>query len=150
MGRCVPIQELPRLIKSLTNEKGRALNKYENDLRDRVLAVLSDPDLTEIEASRRASVAAEAVWQWLGKQDSDEMNRGKPWDDNALRVVLQLAPTHKNIVRLALAFGRGVGAIEQIYRWAAPPDKVVKQKRPDDAFIRQIKRIAKEVGWEAF
>jgi hypothetical protein len=43
-----------------------------------------------------------------------------------------------------------VGAVEQIYRWAAASDKVVKQKRPDDAFIRQIKRIAKEVGWEAF
>ena len=60
--------------------------------------MLSDPDLTEIEASRRASVAAEAVWQWLGKQDSDEMNRGKPWDDNALRVVLQLAPTDQLVL----------------------------------------------------
>jgi len=136
-----------------SNEKAErkgTLKKAENDLRDRIDAMLSNADFHELEAGRRASVAAEAVWQWLGKQEAEEPKRGQPWSDDALRVVLQMAPTHENIVRLARAFGRGVGAIEQIYRWAATPDKVVNQKRPDDAFIGQIKRISKEVGWEAF
>jgi hypothetical protein len=126
------------------------MNKDEKDLREGILALLSDPKLVRIAPARRAALTVEAVWQWLSKQHADEENRGKPSTDDALRVVLQMAPTHENIVRLALAFGRGVGAIEQIYRWAATPDKVVKKKRPDDAFIGQIKRIAKEVGWEAF
>ena len=126
------------------------MNKAEKALRTDIIALLSDPRLGEIAPARRATLAVEAVWQWLGKSDWDEENRGKPWTDDTLRLVLQLAPTHENIVRLALAFGRGVGAIEQIYRWAATPDKVVKKKRPDDAFIAQIKRISKEVGWEAF
>lgn len=114
------------------------------------MAMLSDTEFAEIEPGGRASLAAEFVWQWLGKQQAEEPNRGKPWSDDALRVVLQMAPTHENIIRLALAFGRGVGAVEQIYRWAATPDKVVRQKRPGDAFISEIKRIAKEAGWEAF
>jgi hypothetical protein len=126
------------------------LKRPEYELRDRLVALLSDTDFSELDPARRASLAVEAVWHWLGKQSAEEPNRGRSWSDDALRVVLQMAPTHENIVRLALAFGRGVGAIEQIYRWAATPDKVVKQKRPDDAFIGQIKRIAKEVGWEAF
>jgi hypothetical protein len=126
------------------------LTKSEKELRDSISAALSDPAHAAIDPPRRASLAAEAVWEWLGEQDAVEVNRGKPWSDDALRVVLQLAPTHENIVRLALAFGRGTGAVEQIYRWAATPDKVVKQKRPNDAFVSQIKRIAKEVGWEAF
>ena len=126
------------------------MDETERDLRDRVLILLDDPELTDLEPGRRASVAAEAVWQWLSKQDCEEANRDEPWSDDALRVVLQMAPTHENIVRLARAFGRDVGAIEQIYRWAATPDKVVKRKRLDDGFIGQIKRIAQDVGWEAF
>jgi hypothetical protein len=126
------------------------MKSIEKELRDRIISVLSSTDFTHVEPARRVSLATEAVWHWLGKQDVDDVNRGKPWSDDALRVVLRLAPTHENIVRLALAFGRGTGAIEQIYRWAATSDKVVKQKRPDDAFIGQVKRIAKEVGWEAY
>ncbi len=86
----------------------------------------------------------------MSKQKAAEPNRGEAWSDDALRVVLQEAPTHANIVRLARAFGRGVGAVEQIYRWAATSDKEIRRKRPDHAFVAQIKRIAKEVGWEAF
>ncbi len=126
------------------------MSKADKYLRDRVIELLSDREVAAIEPSRRAALAAEAIWQWLAKKDWVEANRGKPWSDDALRVILQMAPTHENIVRLALAFGRSVGAIELIYRWAATPDKVVRLKRPDDAFIAQIKRIAKEVGWEAF
>jgi hypothetical protein len=126
------------------------VTKVERQLRDEVLAVLVNSASSGIDPEVRASIALEAIWRWLGEQNSPTTNRGQPWSDHEMRVILQLAPTHENIVRLARAFGRGVGAIEQIYRWAATPDKVVKQKRPDDSFVAQIKRISKEVGWEAF
>ena len=122
----------------------------ERALRAAIERLLSGEELVDIPVDQRATLAAEAVWTWAGKQKDIQPYKGQPWSDDALRVVLQQAPTHENIYRLARAFGRGVGAVEKIYRWAAASDKVVKQKRPDDAFIHQIKRIAKEVGWEAF
>ncbi len=79
----------------------------------------------------------------------DESNKGKSWSDDELRLILQLPPTKENILRLSRAFKRGYGSIEQIYRWAAEDMKSILQKRPNDAFIQQIKRIAKEVGWRA-
>ena len=34
---------------------------------------------------------------------------------------------------------------EQIYRWAATSDEEVLRKRPEDAFIKQIKKVSKEI-----
>ena len=79
----------------------------------------------------------------------DKSNKGKPWSDDELRLILQLPPTKENIVKLARAFRRGYGSIEQIYRWAAEDKKSVQNKRPNDAFVQQIKRIATEIGWRA-
>ncbi|MBI1894242.1 MAG: hypothetical protein HYS14_09045 [Candidatus Rokubacteria bacterium] len=79
----------------------------------------------------------------------DEGNKGKSWTDEELRVVLQQAPTKENCMLLARAFRRGYGSIEQIFRWAASTDDEVGAKRPDDAFIQQIKRIGRQVGWRA-
>lgn len=50
---------------------------------------------------------------------------------------------------LAKAVKRGYGGVEQIYRWAAEDETTIRQKRPDDKFIGQIKRVAKQVGWRA-
>ena len=124
--------------------------KPDRELRNAVVAILEDARFESLSSELRATLAAEAVWSWAMKQAGDETQKGKPWSDDSLRVILQSAPTHENIARLARAFGRSPGSVEQIFRWAATPDKVVKQKRPDDSFILQIKRIAKEVGWEAF
>jgi hypothetical protein len=44
---------------------------------------------------------------------------------------------------------RGYGSIEQIFRWAAEDQSAVEEKRPDDSFIRQIKRIAKKSRLES-
>ena len=55
-------------------------------------------------------------------------------------------PTKDNCVKHAKAFGRGYGALEQIYRWAATNGPEIKRLRPNDKFIAQIKRIAKELG----
>jgi len=79
----------------------------------------------------------------------DTSNKGKPWSDYELKLILSLAPTKENIMKLAKAFKRGYGSIEQIYRWAAEDQKVIEEKRPNDKFIKQIKRIAKEIGWRA-
>ncbi|GIW47989.1 MAG: hypothetical protein KatS3mg078_1866 [Deltaproteobacteria bacterium] len=79
----------------------------------------------------------------------DESNKGKPWSDDELRLILQLSPTKENLLKLARAFRRGYGSIEQIYRWAAEDKRTIQQKRPNDAFVHQIKRIATEIGWRA-
>jgi hypothetical protein len=79
----------------------------------------------------------------------EEDNKGQPWTDAELRVVLSDAPTKENCIKYAKAFKRGYGAIEQIYRWAATPENVIKEKGLDDSFRLSVKRIAKELGWRA-
>lgn len=79
----------------------------------------------------------------------DISNRGNSWTDEELRVILKTAPTKENCMLLARAFRRGYGSIEQIFRWAAEDQATIDANRPDDAFVRQIKRIAKEIGWRA-
>lgn len=82
------------------------------------------------------------------KQNYDEINKGKPWSDEELRVIFSFAPNKENIIKLAKAFKRGSGSIEQIYRWAATPNKRLEEKdKQDNKFILQIKRISKECGW---
>ena len=76
----------------------------------------------------------------------DLSNRGKPWTDSDLKLVLSDAPTRKNALKHAKFFKRGCGSILQIYRWAHMPKKAVKSKRSQDAFIAQIARVAKEIG----
>ena len=93
---------------------------------------------------------ARSVLVELDKEHAfEKSNKGESWEDNELRLILQTEPTAENILRLAKAFKRGYGSIEQIYRWAAEDQKCIDQKRPDDKFIKQIKRIASEVGWRA-
>ncbi|MHA1146495.1 MAG: hypothetical protein ACTSRW_17285 [Candidatus Helarchaeota archaeon] len=79
---------------------------------------------------------------------NDEFS-GRPWTDDELRIVLSDAPTRENCLKHAKGFNRGYGAIEQIYRWASTSDKEIKRKRPTDKFVRQIKRIAKQLDWRA-
>lgn len=80
----------------------------------------------------------------------DQSNKGKPWADEELKVILSFAPTKENCLLLAKAFKRGYGSIEQIFRWATTDMKTIKNsERKDDAFILQVKRIYKEMGWRA-
>jgi hypothetical protein len=81
--------------------------------------------------------------------DFDSSNKGNSWTDEELRLVLKTAPTKENCLMLARTFRRGYGSIEQIFRWAAEDQATINKNRPDDSFIKQIKRIAKEVGWRA-
>ena len=80
----------------------------------------------------------------------DQSNKGKSWTDDELKVVLSFAPTKENCLLLARAFKRGYGSIEQIFRWATTDMKKIKNSdRKDDAFVLQVKRIYKELGWRA-
>ena len=79
------------------------------------------------------------------EQYRDCSEKGKPWKDEELFIILQDAPTKANCLKYAILFKRGYGSIEQIYRWAATSDEEVNRKRPDDTFIKQIKKIAKEI-----
>jgi hypothetical protein len=94
-------------------------------------------------------VFEEAMREWEIERGWDESNTHHSWTDDELRVVLSDAPTKENCLKHARAFKRGYGAIEQIYRWAATTRSEIDEKRPDDAFIKQIKRVARRLGWRA-
>lgn len=80
----------------------------------------------------------------------DQSNKGKPWTDDELKVILSFAPTKGNCLLLAKAFKRGYGSIEQIFRWATTDMKTIKNsERKDDSFVLQVKKIYKEMGWRA-
>jgi len=104
------------------------------------------PDTDPYELRR---IFTETIREWELEKGWAEDRKGKPWTDDELRVVLSDAPTKENCLKHARGFSRGYGAIEQIYRWAATSDAVIRRKRPDDTFIAQIKRVAKQLGWRA-
>jgi hypothetical protein len=83
------------------------------------------------------------------KLKRDESNKRKPYSDDELRLILSQAPTKENCIHLARTFKRGYGSIEQIFRWASSTKAEVDEKRGNDSFVLQIKKIAKEVGWRA-
>ena len=76
----------------------------------------------------------------------DTSNKGKPWKDEELKIVLSDAATESNCLKYAKLFHRGYGSIEQIYRWATTEQNEFDRKRPDDKFILQIKKVVKELG----
>jgi hypothetical protein len=95
-------------------------------------------------------VFTEAIRECEINKGWDEANRGEPWTDDQLRAVLSDAPTKESCLKHARAFGRGYGAVEQIYRWAASSEPEIRQRgRQDDIFVRQVKRVAKQLGWRA-
>jgi hypothetical protein len=94
-------------------------------------------------------IFSEVIREWEVDRGWDESRKGEPWTDDELRSVLSDAPTRENCLKHARAFGRGNGAIEQIYRWAATTEQEIKRKKPNDACVAQIKRIAKQLAWRA-
>ena len=77
----------------------------------------------------------------------DTSNKGKGWHDEELKIILTDAPTKFNCLKYAKLFKRGYGSIEQIYRWATTPTKDMSDERKEDAFIKQIKKVAKDIGF---
>lgn len=82
-------------------------------------------------------------------QSLTHRNHRKKWKDEELRVILKDAPTKENCLMYARLFERNYGSIELIYRWAATASRDIPEEYRNNRFIKQIKRIAKEVGWRA-
>ena len=80
------------------------------------------------------------------EEKRDTSSKRKKWTDEELKIILSDAATKSNCMKYAKLFHRGYGSIEEIYRWATSPQKVVKNGRQEDAFILQINRIVKELG----
>ena len=77
----------------------------------------------------------------------DISNKGKKWTDEDLKIILMDAPSKANCMKYAKLFHRGYGSIEQIYRWSTTTmDEINQTERANDAFILQIKKVAKELG----
>lgn len=79
----------------------------------------------------------------------DQSNSRKPWSDEELFMILSTPATKENTVRLAKAFKRGCGSIEQIFRWAGQSEKRIQEARAEDSFVQQIKRIRSQLGWRS-
>lgn len=118
------------------------------EFRDAVRALLAE-QVAELSLDDKLAIVQQCCIDAQESAGFDEGNKGKPWTDEELRVILQHAPTKANCILLARAYRRGYGSIEQIFRWAATSAQDVEAKRPDDAFVQQIKRVAKQVGWRA-
>jgi hypothetical protein len=109
---------------------------------------LLEEDVEGISWDQKLSLVTQRIVKREKKLNLNAENKGKPWTDEELRLVLRTAPTVENCMLLARTFRRGYGSIEQIFRWAASRSLIAK-KRPDHSFVNQIKRIAEEVGWRA-
>ncbi len=106
-------------------------------------------EVANLSWNEKISLAHKTILELDVESDYDQSNKGKPWADDELRLVLQMQPTKENMLQLAKAFKRGYGSIEQIYRWASADKQKIEETRSNDSFIHQIKRIAAEVGWRA-
>lgn len=123
------------------------MNKKE--FKERFFALLEE-EVNDFSPLEKVKVIRDFLVEYEKEIDYDTNNKGNEWTDDELKVVLSFAPTKENCIKLAKAFKRGYGSIEQIYRWAVISDKDLKNsERKDDKFINQIKRVYKEMGWRA-
>lgn len=123
------------------------MNKKE--FKERFFALLEE-EVNDFSPLEKVKVIRDFLVEYEKEIDYDTSNKGNEWTDDELKVVLSFAPTKENCIKLAKAFKRGYGSIEQIYRWAVISDKDLKNsERKDDKFINQIKRVYKEMGWRA-
>lgn len=85
-------------------------------------------------------------YQKENEDKRDTSNKGEKWTDGELKIILSDAPTQQNCLKYAILFKRGYGSIEQIYRWSTTQDQKLSERRKEDSFIQQIKRVSKELG----
>ena len=85
-------------------------------------------------------------YQKENEDKRDTSNKGEKWTDAELKIILSDAPTQQNCLKYAILFKRGYGSIEQIYRWSTTQDQKLSERRKEDSFIQQIKRVSKELG----
>lgn len=109
---------------------------------------LLDQDVEEMDYEQKIEFVHDILLKYEidNEKSRDISNKGKPWTDEQLTIILSDAFTKENCMKYANLFGRGYGSIEQIHRWARTPIDKVNKTRKDDSFVQQVKRIAKEIG----
>ena len=77
----------------------------------------------------------------------DISNNGKKWTDEELELRLSDGATETHCLRYAKWFKRGYGSIELIHRWARTPNNMLSDKQKNNSFIKQIKKVARDIGF---
>ena len=119
-----------------------------NDYKERMFDLLGG-NIDDMEFDEKMNFVSNIIIEFEKESEylRDTSNKGKKWKDEELKIILTDAPTKYNCLKYAKIFKRGYGSIEQIYRWATTPIKDMSDERQNDAFIQQIKRVAKEIGF---
>jgi hypothetical protein len=114
------------------------------------LKKLLDSSVDKMDKADIINFAKSCIYEFESTIPFDTSNKGSSWTDEELKIVLSLSPTKENMLQLAKCFKRNVGSIEQIFRWAVTTKDAINNKgRGTDAFILQIKKAYKELGWRA-
>ena len=128
-------------------EKSEEIMKKSDFKRD--LIKLCSQNIEGMNFQEKMTFAEEVRIDFYASKENEKYRdcsqKGKPWTDEELYIILQDAPTKANCLKYAILFKRGYGSIEQIYRWAATSDENVLEKRPNDPFIKQIKKVSKNI-----
>ena len=115
--------------------------------KEKLFALLNEPvDVMTFEEQMQYAEKLLVDFQRENEEKRDVSNKRKPWKDEELKIILSDAATQSNCLKYAKLFCRGYGSVEQIYRWATTTQQAVDEKRTEDKFILQIKRVAKELG----
>lgn len=119
-----------------------------NEYKKKILDALNE-DIDDIEFEEKMNFVNNIIIEFEKEKENlrDISNKGKSWQDEELKIILTDAPTKFNCLKYAKLFKRGYGSIEQIYRWATTPTKDMSDERKKDTFIKQIKKVAKEIGF---
>ena len=117
------------------------------EFKENLLAAL-DNDVDDITYDEKMVLVHNLLVDYEKENETkrDITNKGEKWTDEELKIILSAAPTKENCVKYARLFKRGYGSIEQIYRWSVTPKKDMSDERKEDSFVKQVKRIAKELG----
>lgn len=119
-----------------------------NDYKERMFDLLGG-NIDDMEFDEKMNFVSNIIIEFEKENEDlrDTSNKGKKWKDEELKIILTDAPTKYKCLKYAKIFKRGYGSIEQIYRWATTPIKYMSDERQNNAFIQQIKRVAKEIGF---
>lgn len=123
-----------------------------NDFKNKLQQLLLQ-DIEEMDYLEKMLFVEQVYVDYFSSKENEKYRdcsmKNKPWTEEELKIILLDAPTKANCLKYAMLFKRGYGSIEQIYRWSSTSDKEIKQKRPDDAFVKQIKKVSKEISLRA-
>jgi len=116
------------------------------EFRNRVRETLK-LEVEDVSAYQKTSIVRQCAVDSESEMEYDDSMTNKPWTDEQLRFILTTPPTKENCIRLAHAFKRGFGGIQQIFQWAATPKSKIDEMFQPGSFQHRVKRLAKEVGW---